>query len=166
MGTGLLKRRKANKQGSIYQNKYQKQPWSLSPPPLSPSSATPDLRMLHLFTKTGVSPVLPKSTNAWSHHSSAAASAADPLWLNEKWYSPARESACCYGNTSHLACSHPTLLPVSWQWWQKNSYKNNTEDKWEHSGKEEKRCSHRHTCVHWWYVVQTKHMFRDCWVMA
>lgn len=39
-----------------------------------------------------------------------------PLWLKEKWYSPARESACCYGNTSHLGCSHPTLHHVNWQW--------------------------------------------------
>lgn len=103
------------------------------------------------------------STNALSHHSSEAAS--DPQWLNEKWYSPASESACCYGNTSHLICSHPTLLPVSWQWWQKKSYKNNREDREEDTGKGETWCSDRYSFVHWWNVDPKKHMFMDCWVI-
>lgn len=42
-------RGKKIKHGSIHQNKYQKQPSSPSTPPLSSSSATPGLRMLHLF---------------------------------------------------------------------------------------------------------------------
>lgn len=70
-----------------------------------------------------------------------------PLRFNEEWYSPASESACCYGNTSHLACSHPTLLHVSWQWWQKKELQK------QHGGlrggqrKGRKQCSDRHTTL-------------------
>lgn len=86
---------------------------------LSSSSAPQVWGCCTCISLTGVSPVPPASTKAQSLHSSQAASAADPLWLREKWYSPASESACCYGNTSHLTCSHPTLLPMSRRRWKK-----------------------------------------------
>lgn len=46
---------------------------------------------------------------------------------SKKWYNPASESACCYGNTSNLS-SHPSLYPCFTRtaWYKKrNAYNNN-----------------------------------------
>lgn len=69
--------------------------------------------------KTGVSHILPIYKCMEPSQLRGCILLLTPCGSMKKWYSPASESACCYGNTSHPACSHPTLLPVSWQRWHK-----------------------------------------------
>ena len=112
-------------------------------PPFSLSSLTPGLEMMHLTAPNrGVSS--PPSNNKYMEpsHTRGCTTGCRPPVGQWRWYSPANESSCCYGNTSHLSYLHPTLLPTSWQWWQKRSYQNNMQEREDYRGTEEKWQTH------------------------
>lgn len=117
MGMGLLKLRKAKKTG---------QHWLKQKSKAAMITLSPSLFSIISHPRSeNAAPICPKqgcllSSQYQQIHRAITAKRLYPLliplWLKEKWYSPARESACCYGNTSHLGCSHPTLHHVNWQW--------------------------------------------------
>lgn len=57
----------------------------------------------------------PVSTKAQSFHSSVAASAADTLWLSAN--GTVLPVSQLVAMATHPTSLHPTLLPVSWQWY-------------------------------------------------
>lgn len=148
MDTGLLKQGKAQQIGQHRLKQYKEAMITLSPSSFS-IIIHPSLRMLHLFAQNrGVSypPSINKSTKP------SQLSGCICYWrpvAQYKWYSPASESACCYGNTSHLTCSHanPASCELAMVPRKKKKKKDNREDKSEDRVQEENWCSDRYICT-------------------
>lgn len=78
--------------------------------------------------KIGVSPVLLVSTNTKSYHTLVAASATDPLWLNENGTAlPVSQLVAMVTHPTSLACIPPCFLRAG-NGGKKGSYKNNMEE--------------------------------------